>query len=159
MAEAEAPILWPPDVTHWERPWYLERLKTGGEGDNRGWDGWMASPTQWTWVWASSGNWWWTGKPGVLQSMGSQRFGYDWATDLNWMRTRVPLVVQLVKNSPAVQEYAVMQQTWIQFLGLEDCLDKKMATHSSILAWKSHGQRSLVDYNPRGRKCWTQLSN
>ena len=71
----------------------------------------------------------------------------------------LPLVVQLVKNSPAVQEYAVMQQTWIQFLGLEDCLDKKMATHSSILAWKSHGQRSLVDYNPRGRKCWTQLSN
>ena len=62
----------------------MERLKAGGEGDDRGWDGWMASPTQWTWVWASSRNWWWTGRPGVLQSMGSQRVGYDRATELNW---------------------------------------------------------------------------
>ena len=50
----------------------------------KGWDGWMASPTWWTWVWVSSGSWWWTGKPGVLQSMGSQRVGLDWATELNW---------------------------------------------------------------------------
>ena len=57
--------------------------KAWGEGDNRGWDGWMVSPTQWTWVWANSGSWWWTGKPGVLQSMGSQRVGHDWATELN----------------------------------------------------------------------------
>ena len=64
----------------------LGRLKAGGEGDDRGWDGWMASPTQWTWVWASFRSWWWTGKPGVLQSMGSQRVGYDWATELNWTR-------------------------------------------------------------------------
>ena len=55
-----------------------------GEGDNRGWDGWTASPTWWTWVWASSKSWWWTGKPGVLQSMGSQRVRHDWATELNW---------------------------------------------------------------------------
>ena len=59
----------------------LARLKAGGEG---WWDGWMASPPQWTWVWASSGSWWWTGKPGVLQSMGSQRVRHDWATELNW---------------------------------------------------------------------------
>ena len=91
------------ELIHWKRPWCWERLKAGGEGDNRGWDGWMASPTQWTWVWASSRNWWWTGKPGMLQSMGSQRFEYDWVTDLKWMRTRVPLVAQLVKNSPAMQ--------------------------------------------------------
>ena len=56
----------------------------GGEGDDRGWDGWMASPTQWTWVWVSSGSWWWTGKSGVLQSMGSQRVRHDWVTELNW---------------------------------------------------------------------------
>ena len=62
----------------------LERLRVGGEGDDRGWDGWMASPTQWTWVWADSGTWWWTGRPGVLQFMGSQRVGHDWATELNW---------------------------------------------------------------------------
>ena len=67
-AEAETPVLWP---LMW-RPWCWERLKAGGEGANRGWDGWMASPTQWTWVWASSGSWWWTGRPDVLQSMASQ---------------------------------------------------------------------------------------
>ena len=65
----------------WKRPWCWERLKAGGEGDDRGWDGWMASPTRWTWVWASSGSWWWTGKPGMLQSVGSQTVGHklsDW---------------------------------------------------------------------------------
>ena len=59
-------------------------LRAGGEGDDRGWDGWMTSPTQWTWIWVDSGSWWWTGRPGVLQSMGSQRDGHDWATELNW---------------------------------------------------------------------------
>ena len=69
---------------YWKRPWCWERLKTGGKGDNRGWNGWMASPTQWTWVWASSRSWWWTGKPSVLQSMGSQRVKCDWVSELNW---------------------------------------------------------------------------
>ena len=55
-----------------------------GEGDDRGWDGWMASPSRWTWVWVKSGSWWWTGRPGVLRFMGSQRVGHDWATELNW---------------------------------------------------------------------------
>ena len=59
-----------------------EGLVAGGEGDDRGWDGWMASPTQWTWVWVNSGSWWWTGRPGVLQFMGSQRVRHDWATEL-----------------------------------------------------------------------------
>ena len=67
-----------------ERPWCWERLKARGEGDDRGWDCWMASLTQWTWVWASSGSWWWTGKPGVLQSMGSQSVRHNWVTELNW---------------------------------------------------------------------------
>ena len=88
-AEAEAPILRPPwckELAHWKRPWCWERLrlKAGGEGDDRGWHGWMASPTQWTWVWVSPGNWRWTGRPGVLQSRGSQRVGHEWATELNW---------------------------------------------------------------------------
>ena len=85
-AEAETPLLWPPDAKNWlmKRPWCWERLKAGGEGDNRGWDGWMASLTWWTWIWVSSGSWWWTGKPGMLQSMRSQRVGHDWATELNW---------------------------------------------------------------------------
>ena len=71
-------------LTYWKRPWCWERSKAGGEGDKRGWDGWMASLTRWTWVWASSRSWWWTWKPGVLQSMGSQRIGHNWATDLYW---------------------------------------------------------------------------
>jgi len=73
--EAETPILWPPDMKSWligVRPWCWERLRAGGKGDDRGWDGWMASPTQWTWIRVGSRNWWWTGRPGVLQFMGSE---------------------------------------------------------------------------------------
>ena len=59
-------------------------MGAGGEGDDRGGDGWMASPTWWTWVWVNSGSWWWTGRPGMLRFMGSQRVRHDWATELNW---------------------------------------------------------------------------
>ena len=86
-AEAEAPVLWPPEgeeMTHLKRPWCWERLKVGGEGDDRGCSGWMASPIRWTWVWINSGSWWWTGRPGMLQSVGSQRVGHDWEIELNW---------------------------------------------------------------------------
>ena len=76
--------IWFEKPTHWKRSWCWEGLKAGGEGDDRGWDGWMASPTRWTWVWIGSGNWWCTGKPGMLQSMGSQRLRHSWATELNW---------------------------------------------------------------------------
>jgi len=79
---------WCKELTHWKRPWCWERLKAGGEGDNRGWDDWIASLTRRTWVWASSGIWWWTGKPGVLQFMGSQRIRLDWVTELNWLIPR-----------------------------------------------------------------------
>ena len=71
-------------LTHWKRLWCWEGLGAGGEGDDRGWDGWMASPTQWTWVWVNSGSWWWTGRPGMQQFMGSQRVRHDWVTELNW---------------------------------------------------------------------------
>ena len=74
---------WYKELTHLKRPWCWERLKAGREGDNRGWDGWMASPTRWIWVWANSGSWWWTWRPGMLQSMGSQRVGGNWSTELN----------------------------------------------------------------------------
>ena len=84
--EADTLATWREELTHWKRPWCWERLKAGGEG---GWDGWMAWLTQWTWVWVSSGNWWWTGKPGVLQSMGSQRVGHYWATELNWKNNKI----------------------------------------------------------------------
>ena len=85
--EAEAPILWPPDVKSWliwkdpdaGKDWGQEEK---GTTEDKMDDGWMASPTRWTWVWVDSRSWWWTGKPGVLQSMGSQRIGHDWATEL-----------------------------------------------------------------------------
>ena len=71
-----------------EKTWCWEGLGAGGKGDDRGWDGWMASLTRWTWVWENSGSWWWTGRPGVLQFMGSQRVGHDWA--LNWTEPLEP---------------------------------------------------------------------
>ena len=81
--DAEAPILWPPDVKNQlmgKDPHAGKDWRQGGEGDARVWDGWMASPTWWTWVWVGSGSWWWRWKPGVLQSMGSQRVRHDWGT-------------------------------------------------------------------------------
>ena len=75
---------WCEELTLWKRHWCWERLKAGVEGDDRGWDGWMASPTQWIWVWVNSGSWWWTGRPGVLQCMGSHGVRHDWVTELNW---------------------------------------------------------------------------
>ena len=86
-AEAETPVLWPPDLKNWligkdsdaGKDWRQEE-----KGMAKGWDGWMALSIQWTWVWVNSRSWWWTAKPGMLQSMGSQRVGYDWSTEWNW---------------------------------------------------------------------------
>ena len=75
---------WCKELTPWKRLWCWEGLGAGEEGDNWGWDGWLESLTRWTWVWVSSRSWWWTGRPGVLQFMGLQRVGHDWATELNW---------------------------------------------------------------------------
>ena len=72
------------ELTHWKIPWCWEGLRAGGEGDDRGWDGWMASPTWLTSVWVYSRRWWWIGRPGMLRFMGSQRVRHDWATELNW---------------------------------------------------------------------------
>ena len=86
--DAETPIFWTPDEKNWligkdldaQKDWRL-----GGKGDDRGRDGWMTSLSQWTRVWTRSRSWWWTGKPGVLQSIGLQRVGQDWVTELNWI--------------------------------------------------------------------------
>ena len=74
-------VAWCQEPTHRKRPWCWKRLKTGGEGEDRGWDGWIASPIEWTWVWANSGRWWKTVKPGLLQSMRLKRVGNDWAAE------------------------------------------------------------------------------
>ena len=75
---------WCKELIHLKRPWCWERLRAGGEEDDRGWDGWMVSQTRGTWVWVSSGSWWWTGRPDILRFMGSQRVRQGWETELNW---------------------------------------------------------------------------
>ena len=82
-------FVWCQELTYWKWPWCWEGLRAGGEGDNRGWDGWMASPTWWRWVWVDSGRWWWTGRPGMLWFMGSQRVRHNWVTELNWKNYNV----------------------------------------------------------------------
>ena len=92
-AKAETPVLWPPHV----KSWLIGKNSDAGrdwgqkEKGTRGWDGWMASPTQWTWIWVNSGSWWWTGRPGVLQFMGLQRVGHNWLnwTELNWRHLKI----------------------------------------------------------------------
>ena len=91
--------IWYEELTHLKRPWCWKRLKAEGEGDDRGWDGWMASLTQWTWVWINS--LWWTGRPGLLQSMGSQRVRHDWVTDLN--RTELNMIDTIFSSNSSVQ--------------------------------------------------------
>ena len=116
-AEPESPILWPPDVKRTdslEKTWRWERLRAGGEGDDRGWDGWMASLTPWTRVWVNSGSWWWTGRPGVLQSMGSQRVRHDWATEMNWLNYKHRCC------KPPDMAYKWAQQVYVTGIS-EDC--------------------------------------
>ena len=98
---------WCKELIHLQRPWCWERLKVGGEGGDRGWDGWMASLTGWTWVWAGSGSWWWTGRPSVLQSMGSQRVGHDWMTELNLEWGENILSQSLNEICKYVEEYLI----------------------------------------------------
>ena len=77
------------ELTHLKRPWCWERSRAGGEGDDRGWEGWMALLTQWTWVWVDSRSWWWTGRPDELRFVGSQRVGHDW---VNWTENALQLL-------------------------------------------------------------------
>ena len=109
---SETPVLWPPHAKSWltGKDWFWEGLGAGGEGDDRGWDGWMASRTRWMWVWVNSRSWWWTGRPGVLQFMGSQRDRHDWATSLSlftfmhWRRKWQPTPVFLPGESQVTGE-------------------------------------------------------
>ena len=113
------------ELTHWKKPWCWERLKAG-EGDDRGWDGWMASQTQWTWVWVNFGSWWWTGRPGVLQSIGSQRIRHS-----NWTELRFSLVTYFIHGGTYIR-----RRQWQPI--------------PVLLPGKSHGRRSLVGCSPWG---------
>ena len=99
-AKADTPVLWPPHVKSWliGKNWCWEGLGAGGEGDDRGWDGWMASLTRWMWVWVNSGSWWWTGRPGKLWFMGLQRVRHNWVTELNWTEDGINIHVIFVHS-------------------------------------------------------------
>ena len=99
-AEAETPVLWPPHAKSWliGKDCDALGLGAGGEGDDRGWDGWMASRTRWTCVWVNSGSWWWTGRPRVLWFMRLRRVGHDWASELNWIATKCFSKIFLLKQ-------------------------------------------------------------
>ena len=117
------------ELTHWKRPWCWERSKAGGEGDNRGWDSWMASLTWWTWVWVSSGSWWQTGKPGVLQSMRSQRVRHDWANELNWteLKSKRPQVKPLFSINFSCFSSDPLGVEIIVYLSGNNCISKFFA--------------------------------
>ena len=151
---------WYKELTHWNRPWCRERLRAGGEGDDRRWDHWMASPNRWTWVWASSRSWWWTGKPGVLWFMVSQRVRHDWATELNWTdaslkqwRSWVPknwcfwTVMLDCKEIQLVHSKG--NQSWI-FIGRTD------AKAEAAIFWPPDAKNWLIGKDPDARKDWRQ---
>ena len=92
-----------------EKTLVLVGMGAGGEGDDRQWDGWMASLTRWTWVWVDSGSWWWTGRPGVLQFMGSQRVGHNWATELKWTENHCRWLIAAMKLKDA---YSLEEKVW-----------------------------------------------
>ena len=100
------------ELTHWKRLWCWEGLGAGGEGDDRGWDGWMASRTQWKWVWVNSGRWWWTGRPDVLRFMGSQRVGHDWATERSWTNSMYSFQIGYFHLMIRVYVFSIFFMAW-----------------------------------------------
>ena len=153
--EAETPIIWPPEAKNqliWKdpdtgkRPWCWERLKVG-EGDNRGWDGWMASLTQWTWVWVNSRSSWWTGRPGVLQSMGLQRL--DTTERLNWTELSpsefLNTVLRMSSNPVSVPESRLCTK-YLDFTGNSASVELRLADgflcfyNSMLIPVHSHDQ-------------------
>ena len=140
-------------------------MKPGREGDDRGWDGWMASLTRWTWIWVSSGSWWWTGMHDMLPSMKLQRVRHDWATELSHKVVFLHLGTiiwgwnilccgKVFPGSSFSKESACSAGDPVWSLGREDPLEKEMANHSSILAWKNLWAESLVGCSPRVINSW-----
>ena len=132
-AKAETPVLWPPceELTHWKRLWCWEGLGAGGEGDDRGWDGWMASLAWWTQVWMNFRSWWWTGKPGELPFMGLQRVGLDWVTELNWNKILM-LCYQFLNTRLLATEWNTNTEEWFESLFLT------LASYSCFILYPLH---------------------
>ena len=145
---------WCEELTHLKRPW--ARLKAG-EQDDRGWDGWMASPAQWTWVWANSQRWWKTGRPGVWQSMGLQSRTQltDWTTTLTWASL---VLSRKESDSNAGNRLHCRRRRFDPWVGK---IPQRRAWQptSVFLPGESHGQRSLAGHSSWSHKSWTWLSN
>ena len=135
------------ELTHWKRPWCWEGLGAGGEGDDRGWDGWMASPTWWTWVWVNSRSWWWTGRPGVLWFMGSQRVGHNWVTELNWTVT----LKFLEARTWAVAYPAQFSGPWVQCVPPGNVRRNQWGLCLAFLC-----EQKVPQSFPSARGCWAK---
>ena len=136
---------WGEELTHLKRPWCWERLRTG-EGDDRGWDGWMASPTQWRWVWVNSRSWWWTGRPGVLLFMGLQRVRLYWVTEpymkyLTYVCAHTCTYRHTYRGFSGERFYSLCQGNPWYDLGL--CVRR---TLQYILSWYRHDIVELLCY-------------
>ena len=142
---------WCEQLTHWNKPWCWERSKAGGEGEDRGWDGWTASPTQWTWVWASSGRWWRAGKPGVLLSIESQ----SWTWLSNWTKTTIKSLCVCVCVCVCAE---LLSCIWLALCDSMDCSPPGSSVHgifqAKILQWVAVSS-SKGSFRPRD---WTHIS-
>ena len=144
-------------------PGYHENMRWGW--DERGWDGWMASQAPWTRVWASSGSWWWTGEPGMLQSMGSQRVRHDWATELNWPWeiqregpwSGLPIPVESLEPSRTPWPKAVLRAFWDEPVNMENFLYRKF---HQLLQWFYHStvfEEKIFKCERKEPSKWKQL--
>ena len=143
-AEAETLAIWCKELTPLKTPWCWERLKARGEGDDKGWDGWMASPTWWTWGWVNSRSWWWTWRPGLLQSMGSQIVGHDWATELNWTDTGISLALYTTVSARELEGWLSWEEWWHNFVSESPlCLRTKLWDNGQQLAFSSESGQEI----------------
>ena len=162
-AKAETPVLWPPHAKSWltARDWCWEGLGAGVEGDDRGWDGWMALPTWCTWVWVNSGSWWWTGRPGVLPSMGSQRVRHDWVTELTWNNEQsllMFLVSKWVLLGSIRQVVTQRSEDILCWWGPRDVCSGQPGVHLGHHSASEHESSHLIPQVPLGTSANVSLS-
>ena len=124
-----------------EKTLILGGIGAGGEGDDRGWDGWMASLTWWTWVWVNAGSWWWTGRPGVLWFMGLQRVGHDWATELNWTELRLQMEASHMATTWWIDKVCLSTQ-WLLSIKPNGWIHMDTCSYPDLLSERSQREKA-----------------
>ena len=161
--EAETPVLWPPNAKSWligKDPDAGKDLRAEGEGDDRGWDGWMASLTQCTWVWVNSDSWWWTRRPGMLRFMGSQRVRHDWVTGLNWLRQHIKKQKHyFADKGPSSQSYGFSSgHVWMCVLDCKESWAPKNSCFLTVVLEKTLKSpldcKEIQPVHPKGDQSW-----